>query len=112
MISYAILGKVISTDTLGTVAGADHVFAGGVAFGAPLLLVVIVQTTAQNPPGLGAVLVLAFLVLHADGNAGRYVFQFDGGTNLVYVLPAGTAGAGDVLDDFIFLDIDVADIRP
>ena len=42
---------------------------------------------------------LTFIFAHADGNAGRYVFEPDGAAYLVDVLPAWPACSADMFDN-------------
>lgn len=58
VVGESVLGEVVGSDALGAVAGADHVFSGGVTFGAFFLLVVVEDTAAEEAPGFGAVFVL------------------------------------------------------
>ena len=83
----------------------------GIALGSALVLVAFVEPAAQNAPGLGPVLVLALLVLHADGDAGRDVFESDGAADLIDILPAGTARSAHVLDHIIRGNLDVHFLR-
>ena len=54
---------------------------------------------------------LAFVLPHIDGDAGGDVFEPDGGTDLVDVLSAGAARAADMLDNIVWINLDIDFLR-
>src|SRR5437868_12637783 len=107
MVGDAPLRKIVGTDAFGAVAGADLAAPFGGALGIAALLLGIVEPSAQQAHGLGAVAVLRAVVLHADDDAGWYVRDADRRFGLVDVLAAGTLRAHRLDPEIGVLDIDV-----
>src|SRR3990167_3553130 len=107
VIGDAALREVIGADALRPVAGADHALARRRPFGVHARPLGVIQPGAQDQHRLGAVLVLRFLVLLADRNAGRQVRDPDRRVGRVDRLAAGPRRAKDVDAQIRFLDVDV-----
>ena len=110
MITDSVFWKVISSNSLTTIARTDQRLSLGVAFFDFFLLKVIVQTRFQNSHRLGQVLVLRSLFETLDHDASRVVRDSNGRRSLVHVLAAGTATGGVAFDVIIFgfqFDFDV-----
>ena len=71
VVGHASLREIVGPDPLGAVAGADLALSRGGAFGLKPGAFGVIQPRAQDLHRLGAVLVLGFLVLLADHDAGR-----------------------------------------
>src|SRR5208337_1992047 len=104
---YPALREIVGPNPLTAVAGADLRLAvrraGGVKGGALLLI----HAGAQDFHRLGAVLVLAALLLHRHDDAGREVGDAHRAVGLVDVLTAGARRAIDVDPQVALVDLHV-----
>ena len=105
MVGHPALREVVGADALGAVAAADHrlprLGLGAMRLAAHLL----VDARAQHIHRLGAVAVLAALVLHGDDDTRRQVSQAHRGIGLVDVLPARAGRAVDVDPQILVVDL-------
>ena len=71
-----------------------------------LLPLQFIEPRFQHPQGFGEILVLALFILALHDQARFVMRQPDGGGGFVHVLPAGAAGAENVLAIIVRLDVD------
>src|SRR3954470_4970109 len=107
VVADAALRKIISSDALGAIAGANLAAALGGAGGVLLLALMIVKPRAQHRHGLGAVAMLRAILLHHHDDAGWDVGDADRGLRLVDVLAAGPARPQGVDLEVALVDRDV-----
>ena len=101
------LGEIIGADAFRTVARADHRLARAGALARQPLALELEQPRAQHLERLGLVLVLRFLVLLDDDQAGRQVGDADRTVGGVDRLAAGPGRAIDVDAQILVVDLDV-----
>ncbi len=89
MVRHPALREIIGADTLAAIAGANLALAVGRTGGMQSRPLRLVHARAQYLHRLGAVLVLAPLLLHGDDNAGRQMRDADRTLGLVHMLSAG-----------------------
>src|SRR5262249_13990073 len=110
VVGQAALWKIIRTDALAAVAGAD-LQAARLGLGRGLLRALLVeQARLEQRQRAGAVLVLAALVLALDDDAGRQVRDADRRVGLVDVLAASAGGAERVDLEVGIAQLDVLDL--
>ena len=107
MIGHAVLGLVVGTDLLGTVAVADLALALGTELGLLLLEFHLVQTGAQHLHADLAVLDLGTLLLRLHHGVGGQVGDAHGGVGGVNALTARAGGAVGVDAQVGLVDLDV-----
>src|SRR5690606_8228629 len=104
VVGHPALREVVGADAFGAVAAADHRLAR-LGFGAlGLLAPLFEQSRAQHLHRLGAVLVLAALVLHRDDDPRRDVSDANSGVGRVDVLTARARRAVDVDAQVVLVD--------
>src|SRR5260370_22814380 len=107
MIGDAAVRKIIGTNALGAIAGADLLAAVRRARGIDALALGVVDSRAQDVHRRRAVLVLGSAVLHADDDAGRNMGDADRGFGLVYMLAAGAVRAHGLSPQIVAFDVDI-----
>ncbi len=93
MVGDAALGKVVGTDTLGAIAGADQQLARLGDFLVRRGVLAVLQLGGEPGHGLRTVLVLRTLLLTLDHHASGQVRDTNRRVGLVDVLTAGAGGA-------------------
>src|SRR5882724_2606715 len=96
VIGDAVLREIVGADFFGAVAGFDLAAALGGKSGLALLLLLLVQASAENAHGFGAILDLRFLVLLRNDEAAGNVRDAHGGIRRVDGLAAGAGRAEGV----------------
>ena len=107
MVGHASLRKIVGPDPLGAVAGADLALSRGGAFGLKPGAFGVIQPRAQDLHRLGAVLVLGFLVLLADHDAGRDMGDPHCRVSGVHRLPPGARSTEHIDPKIALLNIDI-----
>ena len=87
MVGDAILRVIVSTDFLGTVAGANEGFASIGSLGAIIGDFALKQTRTEYSHGALTVLLLRTFVLHSNNNTGREMRDTNSGVGRIDALP-------------------------
>src|SRR5580704_5942393 len=107
MIAHAILRKIVSADFFGAVASFNLPATLGGNQRVLLLLLLFVETRAENAHGLSAILDLRFFVLLRNDQARRDVRDAYRRIGSVHRLSAGTGGAESIYAQILGLNLDI-----